>query len=161
MTAPSMAIVPPAHAAPAHSDVRSTLHPETGVHDAMRYGLRSLRDETAAASSHPIQNRLEQWDETQRNWKLTMQRNTFGLGAPMRTMMERHFVSQVRALSPHADAAAAGPPHGQSAPGRARWSRRDARPGGLFAWYVVLLIEAVRMNASRDLHATMERRLGV
>lgn len=59
----------------------------------MRHGLRSLHDETAAGSSHPLQHRLEHWDETQRQWKLTMQRNAFGLGMPMRTMMERKIVS--------------------------------------------------------------------
>lgn len=91
-----MAIVPPTHAPHPTTDAKSTLHPELGVHDAMRHGLRSLHSETAAASYHPIQHRLEQWDDTQRQWKLTMQRNMFGMGAPMRTMMERHFVAQVR-----------------------------------------------------------------
>lgn len=93
---PSMAIVPPAHLPRTQTDAHSTLHPETGVHDAMRHGLRSMRDETAASAFHPIQHRLENWDETQRNWKMTMNRNTFGLGMPMRMMMERKFVSSVR-----------------------------------------------------------------
>lgn len=88
-----MAIVPPTQAVHTHTESMSTLHPEHGVHDAMRHGLRSLHDETAASAHHPLQHRLEQWDETQREWKLTMQRNTFGLGMPMRTMMERKIVS--------------------------------------------------------------------
>lgn len=63
----------------------------------MRHGLRSLRAESAASSYHPLQNRLEHWDETTRNWKNTMQRNAFGLGMPMRMEMERRMV----AASPH------------------------------------------------------------
>lgn len=37
-----------------------------------------------------------QWDETQRNLKLTMHRNIYGLHAPMRQLMERKLVSYVR-----------------------------------------------------------------
>ena len=36
-----------------------------------------------------------QWDETQRNLKLTMHRNIYGLHAPMRQLMERKIVSYV------------------------------------------------------------------
>lgn len=42
-----------------------------------------------------MQNRLEKWDETRDNLKLTMERNLFGLGAPMRTLMERRVVEHV------------------------------------------------------------------
>ena len=37
----------------------------------------------------------EQWEATQDNLKLTMQRNAFGLHMPMRTLMERKIVSRV------------------------------------------------------------------
>lgn len=39
--------------------------------------------------------RLIQWEETQDNLKLTMQRNIYGMHAPMRLMMERKIVSAV------------------------------------------------------------------
>lgn len=92
-----MAIVPPPHASCTKTDAHSTMHPELGVHDTMRHGLRSMRDESAAATMHPVQHRLERWDETQRNWKMAMYRNTFGLGMPVRMMMERKNV----AYTPH------------------------------------------------------------
>jgi len=37
-----------------------------------------------------------QWDQTQLDLKLTMERNTFGVGAPLHTMMERKVIGQVR-----------------------------------------------------------------
>jgi proteasome maturation protein len=42
-----------------------------------------------------MQNRLEKWDETRDNLKLTMQRNMYGIGAPIRTLMERKIVEYV------------------------------------------------------------------
>ncbi len=39
---------------------------------------------------------LVQWEETQDNLKLTMQRNVYGLHAPMRLLMERRIVADVR-----------------------------------------------------------------
>ena len=47
------------------------------------------------SQQHPMQNRLEKWDETRDNLTLTMQRNMYGLGAPIRTLMERRVVEQV------------------------------------------------------------------
>lgn len=38
---------------------------------------------------------LSQWEETQDNLNLTMQRNTFGLHAPIRLLMERELVQKV------------------------------------------------------------------
>ncbi|KAM0791004.1 hypothetical protein ACM66B_004304 [Microbotryomycetes sp. NB124-2] len=58
----------------------------------MRHGPRSLAAELAP--KHPLQSRLEQWDETQENLQMTMQRNMFGLHAPVRLMMERAIVKQ-------------------------------------------------------------------
>jgi hypothetical protein len=40
--------------------------------------------------THPIQ-----WEETQDNLKLSMQRNIYGLHAPMRSLMERKIVADV------------------------------------------------------------------
>jgi proteasome maturation protein len=70
-----------------------------------------------------------QWQETQDNLKLTMQRNIYGVHAPIRLLMERKIVSRVcsyfcmlskdahvRSESPHARNAsvepALGHPHG-------------------------------------------------
>ena len=94
--APSLRIVPGPSSSSSVS-VTDTSHPtHAGVHDAMRYGPRSLATEASSVSrQHPMQNRLEKWDETRDNLKLTMQRNMFGLGAPIRTLMERRVVGHV------------------------------------------------------------------
>ncbi|UZJ54372.1 hypothetical protein CBS101457_003692 [Exobasidium rhododendri] len=91
--APSLRLVP----GPSTSNcvsVNETSHPvHAGVHDTMRYGPRNLATEASSMSQqHPMQSRLEKWDETRDNLKLTMQRNMFGLGAPIRTLMERRVV---------------------------------------------------------------------
>ncbi|CCU97505.1 unnamed protein product [Malassezia sympodialis ATCC 42132] len=140
----SLAIVPPAQAAHVHTQT-STLHPEHGVHDAMRHGLRSLHDETAAGASHPLQHRLESWDETQRQWKLTMQRNTFGLGMPMRTMMERKIVSH----TPHMPARRVANVH------------LDILDGRDETLDPIDFLPSDAHGETRDIHAAMERKLGV
>lgn len=62
----------------------------------MRHGPRNLASEASSASvHHPLQQRLEQWDETRDGLKLTMQRNMFGMAAPIRTLMERKIVDHV------------------------------------------------------------------
>lgn len=62
----------------------------------MRFGHRNLAMEASTLSQqHPMQNRLEKWDETRDNLRLTMERRMFGLGAPMRTLMERRVVEYV------------------------------------------------------------------
>lgn len=92
----SMRIVP---GPPSQTSVslNATEHPvHKGVHDAMRFGPRSLAHETSAsATQHPLQHRLEQWDETRDNFKLTTMRNIYGIGAPVRTLMERRIVGHV------------------------------------------------------------------
>ncbi|KAK0547001.1 hypothetical protein OC846_005030 [Tilletia horrida] len=92
---PSLALAPPATRTATHVSIASTSHPEhAGVHDSFRHGgPRSLAYEHSSAAQHPIQNRLEKWDETRDNFKLTVMRNTFGIGAPMRVLMERELVS--------------------------------------------------------------------
>ncbi|KDN37580.1 proteasome maturation factor UMP1 [Tilletiaria anomala UBC 951] len=94
------AIVPTAHAAATSTSTSETSHPvHKGIHDTMRYGPRSLAFETASNSSgagggvHPLQNRLEQWDETRDRLNLNLQRNMYGLGAPLRLLMDRRIAS--------------------------------------------------------------------
>lgn len=41
-----------------------------------------------------------QWEETQDNLKLTLQRNLYGMHAPVRLLMERKIVSSVRICYP-------------------------------------------------------------
>ncbi|KAK0522269.1 hypothetical protein OC834_004900 [Tilletia horrida] len=91
----SLALVPSTTRTANSVSLASTSHPDyAGVHDSMRHGgPRSLAFETSSAMQHPLQNRLEQWDETRDNFKLTVMRNTFGIGAPMRIMMEREVIS--------------------------------------------------------------------
>lgn len=74
--------------------VSSTSHPvHAGVHDTMRHGQRNLATEVSSSSvQHPLQHRLENWESTRDNLKLTMQRNMFGIAAPIRTLMERRIV---------------------------------------------------------------------
>lgn len=91
----------------------ATAHPVSGTHDAMRHGLVDKAKHSLDGSSvHALQNRLEQvsasryckglkadpaalqWESTQRTLRLTLQRNTFGLGLPLRTMMDRKLVAQ-------------------------------------------------------------------
>ncbi|KZV81612.1 proteasome maturation factor UMP1 [Exidia glandulosa HHB12029] len=64
----------------------------TGLHDTMRFGLRSLAAE--ANGRNPLQSRLENWEETQDSLKLNLQRNIYGLHAPVRQLMERRLVSE-------------------------------------------------------------------
>ena len=85
--------------------ISSTAHPEhAGVHDTMRYGPRSLAFDSkssttgGSAAVHPLQTRLENWDKTRDNLKLQLQRDVYGLGAPLRTMMERKIVGHVSVL---------------------------------------------------------------
>ncbi|GAA5877950.1 hypothetical protein JCM3774_004764 [Rhodotorula dairenensis] len=47
----------------------------------------------AIANKHPLQNRLAQWDATRDNLHLTLERNMYGLHAPVRLEMERQLVA--------------------------------------------------------------------
>ncbi|KAH9177026.1 proteasome maturation factor UMP1 [Lactarius sanguifluus] len=81
---------------PAKASISDTAN-SFGLHDTLIYGPRNLADEIK--STNPLQARLENWDETQRNLKLTMHRNIYGLHAPVRQLMERKIVSYVGFLS--------------------------------------------------------------
>jgi len=86
----ALRIVPAAQDAMSSStSVKDTAN-SLGTHDTLRYGLRSLASEVRTGSA--LQGRLEKWEETQDNLKLTMQRNLYGLHAPVRLMMERKIV---------------------------------------------------------------------
>lgn len=74
----------------------STAHPLNAVHDALRYGPSKASASVQQGTTHALQARLEQWNETQEKLKLGMQRNMFGLGLPLRVMMEKKIVMEVR-----------------------------------------------------------------
>ncbi|GAA5840117.1 hypothetical protein JCM5353_008515 [Sporobolomyces roseus] len=64
-----------------------------GLHDTLRHGgVRSLAAEVS--TKHPLQSRLNDWDQTRENLHMTLERNMFGLHAPVRQMMERQLVQQ-------------------------------------------------------------------
>lgn len=61
--------------------------------------LARARELGADPSTSPASVALAlQWDQTQATMKLQMARNAYGLGAPLRTMMERQIVSSDSAL---------------------------------------------------------------
>jgi proteasome maturation protein len=94
----------------------------SGVHDTFRYGLKKASTSVEAGNSHPLQARLEQvsvcrpgalcwrdrmkgliiwctqWEATQAQLKLNMQRNVYGLGLPLRNMMDRKICAEVRLI---------------------------------------------------------------
>ncbi|EIM92505.1 proteasome maturation factor UMP1 [Stereum hirsutum FP-91666 SS1] len=94
---PSLRIAP--SAAPKSVSTNDTAN-SLGLHDSLQYGPRSLAAEVK--STDFIRARLENWEETQDNMMLTMQRNIYGLHAPMTTLMERKIVS----VNPHMPALA-------------------------------------------------------
>ncbi|KII86343.1 hypothetical protein PLICRDRAFT_56067 [Plicaturopsis crispa FD-325 SS-3] len=67
-----------------------------GVHDTLAHGPRSIAAEVSSTSSSTgaLKQRLQSWEETQDNLKLTLQRNIYGMHAPVRLLMERKIVSQ-------------------------------------------------------------------
>ncbi|CAG8455701.1 2176_t:CDS:2 [Ambispora leptoticha] len=96
MATQSLRIVPSSfpEGAPSKS-VKSTAN-SFGVHDTFRLGVRSIN--TELLPSHPLETRLDQWDQTQTNLKLTMERRIYGIHAPIRHLMERSIVSRVQRL---------------------------------------------------------------
>lgn len=83
-----------------------------GLHDTLQYGPRSLAAEVKSEGT--LKDRLEnvsillfqcsigspyyQWEATQDNLKLTLERNLFGMHAPMRRLMERKIVANVSCI---------------------------------------------------------------
>ncbi|TFK40925.1 proteasome maturation factor UMP1 [Crucibulum laeve] len=89
---PSLRIVPANNAK--NASLRDTAN-SLGLHDTLQYGPRSLAAELKSDGS--LKERLQNWEATQDNAKLTLQRNIYGMHAPMRLMMERRIV----ASNPH------------------------------------------------------------
>ncbi|KAJ3864583.1 MAG: proteasome maturation factor UMP1-domain-containing protein, partial [Lentinula lateritia] len=85
---PSLRIVPAS--VPKTASVAETSN-SLGLHDTLQYGPRTIATEMKTEGS--LKDRLYNWEETQDNLKLTMMRNTYGLHAPMRLLMERRIVS--------------------------------------------------------------------
>ncbi|RDB28554.1 putative proteasome maturation factor ump1 [Hypsizygus marmoreus] len=85
---PSLRIVPAKNTKSA--SVQDTAN-SLGLHDSFRHGPRSIAAEVETGSG--MQERLENWEATQDNAKLTLQRNIYGLHVPMRLMMERKIVA--------------------------------------------------------------------
>ncbi|POY70987.1 hypothetical protein BMF94_6014 [Rhodotorula taiwanensis] len=87
---PSLHLVPSGQ--PTHDHVSlATTASSLGPHDALAHGgPRSIAAEVA--SKHPLQNRLAQWDATRDNLHMTLERNMYGLHAPIRLEMERQLV---------------------------------------------------------------------
>ncbi|KAJ1895106.1 hypothetical protein LPJ66_004788 [Kickxella alabastrina] len=74
----------------------SSVLPETsvyGVSDVLGRGPSNRVDEEMT-KGHPLESRLANWENSQLNMKLHMQRKIYGLHAPMRTMMEIQSVKQ-------------------------------------------------------------------
>ncbi|KIJ45098.1 hypothetical protein M422DRAFT_29949 [Sphaerobolus stellatus SS14] len=83
--------VVPTQSGPSKASVADTSN-QLGLHDSLRHGgPRSLATEIKGGG--PLQKRLEGWEETQDQLKLSMQRNMFGLHMPARQLMERKIVS--------------------------------------------------------------------
>ncbi|KAJ6627008.1 proteasome maturation factor UMP1 [Mycena sp. CBHHK59/15] len=85
---PSLRIVPANSSKTA--SVKDTAN-SLGLHDTLRYGPHSIATEIKTEGG--LRERLENWEETQDNLKLTLQRNIHGMHAPMRLLMERKIVS--------------------------------------------------------------------
>ncbi|KAJ1960026.1 hypothetical protein GGI12_004029 [Dipsacomyces acuminosporus] len=66
---------------------------EFGIQDVIRQGPSSRVDQEFTAA-HPLESRLANWENSQLNMKLHMQRRIYGLHAPLRTMMEIQAVKQ-------------------------------------------------------------------
>ncbi|KAF8887756.1 proteasome maturation factor UMP1 [Infundibulicybe gibba] len=84
----SLRIVPAS--APKSATIKDTAG-SLGLHDTLQYGPRSIAAEVKTESS--LRGRLENWEETQDNLKLNLQRNLYGMHAPMRLLMERKIVN--------------------------------------------------------------------
>ncbi|EST07463.1 Proteasome maturation factor UMP1 [Kalmanozyma brasiliensis GHG001] len=148
---PSYVLVPANHAShTSTSSSSATSHPVyAGVHDTMRHGIKNVLHEVSTASHHPVQNRLEKWEATQDNIKLTMQRNVHGLGAPAHTLMERKIVSYNPAFDPTRSSNSISKLHLDILNGDdERIEPRDFLPSEI-------------SSTLPDMHTVMERRLGL
>ncbi|KIM47965.1 hypothetical protein M413DRAFT_439661 [Hebeloma cylindrosporum] len=86
----SLRIVP--GPSPKSASVQDTSN-SLGLHDTLQYGPRSLAAEVQSAGG--LKGRLENWEATQDNLKLNLERNLYGMHAPMRRLMERRIVASM------------------------------------------------------------------
>ncbi|QSZ28499.1 hypothetical protein DSL72_002996 [Monilinia vaccinii-corymbosi] len=90
----SLRIAPAAN----HTTTHSHLSPNTlgapsapGLHDTLRHGLGPTQNASLNSipdSTHPLENRLKRWEETQEALKMSGLRRTFGMSEPIRRGME-------------------------------------------------------------------------
>jgi len=85
---PSLRLVPASQ--PKSASVKDTAG-SLGLHDSLQYGHRNIANEVKSESA--LEHRLDSWEETQDNLKLTLQRNVYGIHAPIRLLMERKIFS--------------------------------------------------------------------
>jgi len=112
-----------------------------GLHDTLQYGPRSIAAEIKTESG--LRERLENWEETQDNLKLTLQRNLHGMHAPMRLLMERKIV----AANPHMPAMAQSNLHLDILMGR----DETIEPVDIFG--------GMESTPPQDIHRDMEKKL--
>ncbi|KAJ6573967.1 proteasome maturation factor UMP1 [Mycena vulgaris] len=135
---PSLRIVPAS--APKSASVKDTAN-SLGLHDTLQYGPRSIAAEIKTEGG--LRERLENWEETQDNLKLTLQRNLHGMHAPMRLLMERKIV----AASPHMPAMAHSNLHLDILMGR----DETIEPVDIFG--------GMESTPAQDIHRDMEKKL--
>ncbi|KAI9487754.1 MAG: proteasome maturation factor UMP1-domain-containing protein [Benjaminiella poitrasii] len=87
----SLRIAPESHPEKVMSTLNTT-HAEYGGHDALRYGTRSIKAEVLPG--HPLESRLNQWEETQWELKLNLARQAYGMHAPIKMMMEKSIIEK-------------------------------------------------------------------
>lgn len=86
-------LVPSGHSTSKSSASIASTANSVGLHDTLRYGPKTIAEDVRTIGSG-LKQRLENWEETQDALKLTIQRNTYGMHAPMRLLMERKLVAQ-------------------------------------------------------------------
>ncbi|QPG75707.1 hypothetical protein FOA43_003066 [Brettanomyces nanus] len=65
-----------------------------GVVDTLRSGEAPLSISSKVNNRHPLQSRIEKWDQTQRDLQLETYRRTFGVADPIRREMELNIVKE-------------------------------------------------------------------
>ncbi|KIM84723.1 hypothetical protein PILCRDRAFT_96799 [Piloderma croceum F 1598] len=135
---PSLRIVPAS--GPKSTSLNKDTTNSFGLHDTLQYGARSIAQEVK--QDGVIRQRLESWEETQDNMKLTLQRNIEGLHAPVRLLMERKIVSS----NPHMPELPQSNIHLDILMGR----DECLEPADFFG--------AIESGPSMDIHADMEKK---
>jgi len=127
--------------APKAASIQDTAN-SLGLHDTLKHGPRSLAAEVKTTS--PIKDRLENWEAAQDNMKLNMQRNIYGMHAPVRMLMERKLVG----YSPHMPALRTSNIHLDILMGRDETLE-----------CADFMMPASERTPSMDIHADMEKKL--